>query len=673
MGPLNKEGNLRIVWIRPRSPQYDSVIESVEGAYRGGTLGIFVGAGISMPGPSCVPGGEAIRDRLLRAMTEALQSHGFGAEADRLRVALGSRPIELLLDAFTKVHGRQAIDMLASLNVRQINKNHYCIARLAEANRNTRIISLNFDVLIEIALEQLECPYVVRCPLGEDAVPCRHHPGEVVEILKPHGSFALPGYRHSTENLATTLTEIRDRPDERTAKAVSELLVETSTLIVIGYRGEDWDVLPLIARSLEANAALRLVWVQYCSDETEKSDTFIADCLCRGVKEVIHAYGRRVTLLAGEPSVLLADLLTRIRPEKNEHILPVISCGTELLFEATTFLDSTGATVLSAAHAMQDVTRGDTDRILAYLATDPVIRSNPQFDQSYANLAAWRHHIRAGPSDYAVGIALRESALRTNRKRGLSDEMLAPDLISTGYQYLSYAKPRRSHLRHPLRFLRHWWIGRRYLARGAAVGSQLQKGRAAYYRADYRHAFWMPLLLFGHDTLSSLRRAIFKRLVCRGYDRAGREQAHLMDREYFYLRRIEAEIIAGAIRDSRSDLDRQLAHIETYFMITRQIDHLRNVYATKALLAFSSDPSDPAVDRYLACAFFDKRHLSKMESVKDLADGGLEPSIALLVEWVSKSADDITLTPSGFKRYSLFLRFMRPRQLSFSDALQRLS
>jgi len=654
------------------SEVYRQSLEEIAHAYQQGGLSILCGAGISFGSPSRLPGGDELKAAMVQPMTESVRHFRLDVDLPGMERALNSRPLEQLIDSLYRVYGPSALRLLASLDISDWNPNHYYLAHLAHLNNSFRIITLNFDVLIETVLDSLECSYEVVCPLLGSRLGRTRGFKSHVTIVKPHGSLGLPGWSDRFASITTTLSEIRDKPDPRTVELFNGIAGKTSVLLIAGYRGADWDILPIVHRARLDNPHMRVVWIAYADEVVAAS---IQDGMRLTLEEpiervwdVLAAFWNRATVLYGDLQNLLYHLLRAEQPSA-ERILP--REGSPRSVASGLFLENRCATLLAAADLLQDLERTMAETLLKFLETRDEVVSNAELLQRFYNILGWWHYIAR---DLDKGIRLRREALRINvhglrkRKREISS-----DMVSTGYQYISYAKPRLWTRKEILLAVPYLLAGFWYLRQGALFGNEQDKAFVAYYKADFVHTWALLLLLFGNQRHASVRRFLFT-VVAALYRFVDSKYGNRMDREYFFLRRLEVLVLSGdrSVKEGSEEISRRLTEIADYFIITRQMDHLRNVCATKALLLFGRDPANEDVLTYMEVALVDKNGVGDTRFAgRAAALAKKDPAVEELVRMVRNSGDTRTITESAIRRYNLFLRFFYPEKFRATTAIRK--
>ena len=163
-----------------------------------------------------------------------------------------------------------------------------------------------------------------------------------------------------------------------------------------------------------------------------------------------------------------------------------------------------------------------------------------------------------------------------------------------GYKYLCRTKRRErneglsSWLAH---FPLNLFMGFYFLFRGSRMEPTLKATHglnvasahimAKYYRIDLMHT-WASLLLMGGSALRHLYQPIF-RFIESKYSKLGRT-TNLMEREYYFLRHLEARLFAGMEIDDLAGVKKRLDDLERSYRLTQNNVQLGNAYAYRALI-----------------------------------------------------------------------------------------
>ena len=670
---------MKPVFISHKYPNYPLVFDEILSNYNSNELILLCGAGISFDKPSCLPGGIKLKGGLVGSMINSLISLKIDVDFDYVKEKLIALPLELLLDALVTAFGRDdALKYLDVLDLFEYNLNHYYIANLAYYNDSFKIITLNFDILIEYVLDTLDVNYNVSCPLSGNQNRESNNKFSKIEVIKPHGSFNLPNEKGDRlKNITTTVSEIRDKPDDRTIKVLRRILKKSPNILVAGYNGEDWDILPIIYILSEEISDLHIYWVQHQKQDDinkyVKGEKRSFKKPVPQVSDLLDRVGDRAHLLYGDVNKLLEELVKRTRININSEIINNIKNSEmrDRKLDVSLFIQNKCASTLAIASLLQESERGITKKILDVLKNSSEIIKNPFFHQAYCNISAWWHYI--GKS-YDEGIRLRKKAILINKNilKKKSHE-IAGDIISTGYQYISYAKPQLFNILEFIKTPFYFIKGRYYLFIGEKMADNISlKAFARYYKADFLHNWVSILLLFNNRLLNFLRKLFFKRIDYL-YDKISKKYPSHMDREYFYMRKIEAEVLSGS-KPIKLDVEKKLVEIERYFRLTSQLDHLRNVCITKAFLSYSEDPYSDDIIKYVRIAQLDKQNIEDYRLENDDHSYGIANNSCAkaIFDIVKKSSEKRTITKSAIRRYKIFERFFYPEKISLKEVVDSI-
>ncbi len=201
----------------------------------------FVGAGISMIPPSCLPSWWQINHAILDALAEESAVVAKGtyelAEGIKKREEDGKLPPEFVAETIVGRIGKSYFDVLKCLEGKDANKIHLWIATLAKAGLLKAIITTNFDTLIERACEALGVSLKVLVhPKDYDSVNWQDTPNECL-LLKLHGTASEP------QTCIDTLAQRKQGLHSSVIKGINSL-GENTTWVILGYSGADLDAEP---------------------------------------------------------------------------------------------------------------------------------------------------------------------------------------------------------------------------------------------------------------------------------------------------------------------------------------------------------------------------------------------------------------------------------------------
>jgi SIR2-like protein len=221
---------------------------------------LFCGAGISVSPPSSAPAFLELRTSVMLALTDLLVQRDMMLPDDSMAVetTLGrldrradlSLPPELVFMWIRDALGFDTVHRLLKccLDRGVPNANHLAIRKLfsGTGTRISGLITPNFDLYLEKAFEGI---HVDRSVV--DQTP----DGEGYRIFKPHGSLDRP------ESIAVTIDRIL-RPLKGSARRTFEAMTRGRTIVVIGYSGWDYDLLPHIIH-MGREGGSEVIWVLF--------------------------------------------------------------------------------------------------------------------------------------------------------------------------------------------------------------------------------------------------------------------------------------------------------------------------------------------------------------------------------------------------------------------------
>ena len=262
---------------------------------------MFVGAGVSMVPPSCLPSwwqvSHVILDALAEVATTATPMALELADGIKRREAENKLPPEFASEVLTYSLGDLYFDALASVDGGRPNRVHRWLAALARARALPAIVTTNFDTLIEQACAEMGVEArVLVCPADYDGLDLAAHladPGAPLLLLKVHGTAARP------QTCIDTLAQ-RKQGFKGAMAATLRALVARTRFCVLGYSGADLAAEPnyLFLRQMAAAGAPGLVWL------TREGSLPLA-----AVGELLSVYGpERAQAVAGSLPGWIDDL-----------------------------------------------------------------------------------------------------------------------------------------------------------------------------------------------------------------------------------------------------------------------------------------------------------------------------------------------------------------------------
>jgi hypothetical protein len=224
----------------------------------------ILGAGISYAPPSSLPLADALKEMVLQSAADAACVGASGAVV----TALADYPLEVILEAITEglPEGRDTVawdTYSQGVGAAEPNVNHRALAALI--TQGAYAVTTNQDPLLESALAELTgVSPDAWAHFDEAGCPARGAGPSEQRVLHLHGVVHLPGVPDSRQQeslralLWNTSTELTDWRREQLHARVRDRAV-----VVIGYRGSDFDVLASLYR-LQADCR-EVVWVHFGS------------------------------------------------------------------------------------------------------------------------------------------------------------------------------------------------------------------------------------------------------------------------------------------------------------------------------------------------------------------------------------------------------------------------
>ena len=529
----------------------------------------LLGAGISAEWPSCVPTAPALTAPLVEALSNAACDTATPQQVQAAVRKLAQRmPLERLLDVLGRFQRSEVSQYLSVLDSTTFNDSHLALAALAAEGLLDRCITLNFDTLIERACDSLGVPWRVEIPL----LPHRPQMGSTrpqLTILKPHGSFAAPEIKEARDtDLLPTLGEIGEGPHALNRAAIRRAMQGRPVLLVAGYGRCDWDVWPIVEEL--ADELRELVWLKFRATDAGPEPRI---CRQTTVQVVTVPAVDVLRAVAGRP---------KGRPN-GRCAAPRVSAS---LFEG-----SNGSPRLRWALSELVPARDESLRRPLLL---PVLRWASRTGDSELRAAtlaslSWTRHM-CGHIDSAITLqrgAIMSSTMRAARPQ----ETRAAEHRSLAYLYIGKLKRLRygadlmSAPFFALAALKNQMAAMRATPRRKRA---LRRSDALLHWASAVHVWALASVIIPRFP-GALRRVVL-RAVAAGYRRALSHAPLYMERQYYELRALEAEIIGGRESEARSRCGAWLAEIADYEKcLTRAgSGHLGCVHVCRALVAWRS-------------------------------------------------------------------------------------
>lgn len=181
-------------------------------------ISLFVGAGISINSPSCLPSAAALKWQISKLLAEVPpQLHDVEKDRDLLEDYHSGHALELYVQDLVEVFGMSAYDVFNVFKHGEPNLYHFLIAKMASHGLIRRVFTTNFDTLIEKALAKEHVKYhaiETEHDFAEYLVNPENYPD--FPVFKLHGTITLVGEGQETE--------------KRTVEAISDLKFQTRLL-----------------------------------------------------------------------------------------------------------------------------------------------------------------------------------------------------------------------------------------------------------------------------------------------------------------------------------------------------------------------------------------------------------------------------------------------------------
>ena len=177
---------------------FSSCLEQIAESARSKRLSLWVGAGISRDPPASLPLANELKFCILEKICSESSLHKLYEDHLQDGKDVGGLIKEYPLEAFIEriyeirhENTRKIVDKIAELfRCGSPNHNHFLIAGMMKKGYIRQILTTNFDLLIERALEALGCPHLVDFAVCSTEEQFRRMNSnlKVPTILKIHGS-----------------------------------------------------------------------------------------------------------------------------------------------------------------------------------------------------------------------------------------------------------------------------------------------------------------------------------------------------------------------------------------------------------------------------------------------------------------------------------------------------
>lgn len=603
--------------INPPDRAFENAVVDLSELFRLKKVTIFTGAGVSIP--SRLPESKQLVESIAEILVSAVNE--LGLDTLELGTVIKEYRLEPILNAIVQFHGNQGLSFLSLLQLAQPNYNHSAIAQLAKYGYLGNIITLNFDVLFEIALQKLGVPFTWQLPLAS-VLEASKDPPSMVTITKPHGTLPLDGFTYQDYYLAATLRYAGDHPQEENIKVFNSISEQSPVLLVSGYRNDDWDIFPI----LKSVPWKRIYWVQYSNEPKEA---------------VLHWLSVRAQdtscLLYGDPIGLLERILNKLAIRDNEPDVPDTPTRNP---DFSNLLRNPVATALAAV-SLLDGRKNElyTSMLAQFGRLDGVRRDKRLFDL-WERAMAWSLHAHKG--NPRMAIRRYQKVISISTQSDDNDTSRLEDCLSMYYEHIStlkrpylnplllkdiyYAHKWRKELQHRVDKIRSSKSGNPWIKKESLRILALTK----FYRLDLYHNWGYHLLPFANRLSRRFIRLVFGRIAAH-YDKLAEKHPNI-DWEYHFVRRMEAHLLA--CNPVSNFMKHRLEEICDMFHQTSQFGH--HAYTRSVLAIVQSDYE------------------------------------ALINEEELMTDRQGVATPSGMLRMSLLQRYFWPDKVSLWTTLQSL-
>lgn len=314
----------QIGYIEERNDNYITVKQHILKSLINRQLIPILGAGISMAPPSYLPSADNITypiiDLLFKSINDLNHELENESEAGKILVKKAESIIkktrmERLFEALNSVYKDVGLTGFYALDGSTCNDNHKSIAILSKNNFLPVCITLNFDILIEKALDEINGRFETVVPLcGQKPILSNNDSSNLnLNIIKPHGTFKHWDEKNERlQYIYGTISRAGDIPQIENLNEIKKHISDKVDILVAGYSDNDWDIFPIIQDFERKELIGKVFWIQY--EGLEKLDI--------KVYEWINKLGSRGTILVGDPINLFRDIITELgfKPPQTDDI-----------------------------------------------------------------------------------------------------------------------------------------------------------------------------------------------------------------------------------------------------------------------------------------------------------------------------------------------------------------
>jgi hypothetical protein len=526
-----------------------------------------------------------------------------------IRKRLEDKPLEYILEALREIYGNavfQYLSMYLDTNP-NYNVNHIAIALLAKYYKLKYVITLNFDVLFEHALQRFKVSYNVVHPLSKTQPPpvlCGKSRPEFT-LIKPHGSFERPCIKSNRDRYLKATLSQADRPSGTNRQKFGDIFSECPDVLVAGYRDNDWDISPLLSTFFKKKVR-HITWVIHSepSQEKEKKRAFenaaksnewasIDKWRWYGLLKEVNP--ENVTFLCGNVSVLLEDIIREmnihdegeIQKAKNAKgdysnaLIPTLDNVKQLFY-------SDEANCLPIIYLLNDgQTRRAIGDLIGMLYGDKTIKNNYTFQKSYLDKLAWYYHVE---KDFDKAVRFRKENLRLARKHSefpiQEYEQLIHTILTQFDPFALFAR------KYTIRKCPNLFTGlfcyftiffNRVVLQKPA--DKIHIAKLTFNTVNYFYKWLLAFAFISPKHIFLLSGLPW--IVSKGFDYALKRHSEVLNWEYFWLVSQEAKLISKQKVDY--NFHQRLDEIESYFRLTDQPDHILNAELIKILYQYGQE------------------------------------------------------------------------------------
>ena len=267
-------------------------------------IALFLGSGISISKPSCLPSGDQLRDDIFQIILDQ-EKMPEDLKKAALNIVKGYRLETFLFhfDDFLGISDRKFLDFMSN---GKPNANHYNIAKLVKIRPDIDILTTNFDTFLEDAMINIGLQPSIFCRDRDFKIESNF--SGVHAVFKLHGSIRDNARKPSFDSIQTAINNISHQMVREKRDFLMKILAD-NVIIFLGYSGRDeFDIQPQIIQG----AKHPMIWVVHIEGRTPPRIIRYYDILNINRYDPVHLIIRQhptTIIIEGNTQEILTDLI----------------------------------------------------------------------------------------------------------------------------------------------------------------------------------------------------------------------------------------------------------------------------------------------------------------------------------------------------------------------------